>query len=41
MLRHLKDVMRKLMEEERVKVRLLDMLSDMQVETFKYYQNFL
>lgn len=41
MLTHLKDVMKKLMEAERVKIKLFDTLETMQEETLKFYHNYL
>lgn len=41
MLTHLKDVMKKLREAEKVKIKLFDTLESMQDETQRYYHNYL
>ncbi|TNV81832.1 hypothetical protein FGO68_gene4282 [Halteria grandinella] len=41
MLTHLKDVMKRLQEAEKAKIRLFDTLENMQEETHRYYHNYL
>lgn len=38
---HIKDVMKKLMEAEKAKMRLIDMITNMQEETLKFYHGYL
>jgi len=41
MMLHIKDVMKRLIEAERAKVRLIDILQNMQDETTKYWYNYI
>lgn len=41
MILHIKDVMKKLMEAEKAKARLTDMISNMQDETMRYFHSYL
>lgn len=41
MMLHIKDVMKRLIEAERAKVRLTDILQNMQDETTKYWYNYI
>ncbi len=41
MILHIKDVMKKLMEAEKAKARLSDMITNMQDETMKYFHSYL
>lgn len=41
MIMHIKDVMKKLVEQEKAKAKLGIMISHMQDETYKYWQSYL
>lgn len=41
MILHIKDVMKKLIEAEKAKARLSDMISNMQDETMRYFHSYL